>query len=398
MTLSKAKNKNLDTLASALYLHFPFCKAKCFYCDFAVRVLHQDTQIDRYLDHLVPEISFLSAYSAPLKTIYCGGGTPTLLKPKQVERVCKAMQHSYSFATPTEWTLEANPDQINTAESIESLNKWKAAGVNRLSLGVQSFDNRLLKLCGRTHQAEDIGPALSVLRQLGFNNISLDLIYALPEQSLQSWKETLIQTLALKPEHISLYALEIHPETVFGHQSLNLPEEDLAVDMYDLACKLLAEAGFVHYEIANWCQPGLASQHNQVYWRNQPFLAAGVGAHGYLQRRRYANSRDMRTYYQDITTANWRWKIAPEQSRKEEIEERIFLGLRLLNDGLNLREFELDFGLSLESLYPERLPFLLQQNLLEIQQGRLRLSSGAVTVSNAVFAEFLEPCLPRDNL
>lgn len=376
---------------TALYLHLPFCSFKCHYCDFAVRVLQTSSQIDRYLDHLTLELQALSKLAAPLETLYIGGGTPSLLEPAQIKRLAKYLKEAFNLDSLLECTLEVNPESANP----ESLKVWRELGVNRLSLGVQSFDQDLLTRCGRNHGIADIEQAVTTFHGLEFNDYSLDLIYGLPEQSMASWQDSLQAALVLKPTHISLYALEVHPQTQFGHQSLRLPDEDLAADMYEQAVETLGKSGLQHYEIANWGLANHWSKHNQVYWRNLPFLAAGVGAHGYLQQRRYGNPRSLRDYYQNCQQRHWAWQHTPLQPLSEAIEETVFLGLRLLISGLDLQAFEARFGQPLLAFYPVVLPRFLQQGLLEQDGQALKLSSGAVLVSNTIMAEFLEPQLPK---
>lgn len=380
-------------MPDALYLHLPFCTTKCHYCDFAVRVLEHPAQIDRYLDHLEQELTALAPFAQPLKTLYCGGGTPALLNPTQSERLCHRLHQVFQLREDCEWTLEANPDDLAQSSLQEALQHWQRAGVRRISLGVQSFDDTLLAACGRAHRSTEIVQAVQSLRSLGFAELSLDLIYGLPGQALTQWQNSLRQALQLKPQHLSLYALEVHPQTVFGHRQLNLPSEETSVEMYDWACQTLNQAGFEHYEIANWARPGHQSQHNCVYWRNRPFLAAGVGAHGYLQRRRYANPNQLRDYYRHCQAQSWAWLRTPAQSRAEEIEETVFLGLRLLTEGLNLSEFETRFGAPLEKFYPQSLARFLEQGYLLQSGSQLRLAPEAVSISNAIFAEFLDPVL-----
>lgn len=374
--------------ARSLYIHLPFCRHKCHYCDFVVRILHTPSQIDRYLDHLTLDLQALSSFAAPLKTVYLGGGTPSLLSVAQIERLADMLQQSFQLRQVQEWTLEANPEDLPEAE----LAAWMQLGVNRISLGVQTFDPELLASCGRSHSLADIERAVRLVqsRQL---NLSLDLIYGLPEQRLQSWDASLAAALALQPDHLSLYALEVHPATVFGHFNPPLPEEDDTVAMYDLACARLAQAGYQHYEIANWCLPGRPSRHNRVYWQNLPFLAAGVGAHGYVTGRRYAHSASLRDYYLDCQAERWPWDVAEPQPLSEAIEETVFLGLRLLIEGLDLQAFETRFERALLACYPEILPRLLAQGHLLLEDGHLRLSPDAVSVSNVILAEFLEPVL-----
>jgi len=374
--------------ARSLYLHLPFCSVKCHYCDFVVRVLHAPSQIDRYLTHLALELPVLSALAAPLHTLYLGGGTPSLLQASQIQSLSQLLHQHFDLHSLQEWTLEANPESLEP----NLLQHWLQAGVNRVSLGVQSFDPALLASCGRPHHLEDIYRAVKIL-QASELNYSLDLIYGLPGQSLESWEQSLTAALQLGPDHLSLYALEVHRATHFGHQNLNLPDDERVVAMYQLACEHLAAAGYQHYELANWCLPGRASQHNRVYWQHAPFLAAGVGAHGYIQGRRYAHERSLAAYYQACQSGHWPWQNTPPQSLAAEIEETVFLGLRLLQEGLDLAAFEKRFQRSLLSCYPKVLPRLLSLAYLSLQGQTLRLNPELVSLSNEVFAEFLEPSL-----
>ncbi|MGV3526121.1 MAG: radical SAM family heme chaperone HemW [Candidatus Sericytochromatia bacterium] len=375
--------------ARSLYLHLPFCSVKCHYCDFVVRVLQQSAQIDRYLDHLELELAALSPLAGSLNTLYIGGGTPSLLSVSQVQRLARILSQRFDLNSLQECTLELNPESADP----DALKAWQDLGVNRVSLGVQSFDPVLLASCGRSHGVAEITRAVTLLRELGLCNFSLDLIYGLPEQTLSSWQHSLTSALALEPQHISLYALEVHPRTHFGHQSLSLPDDDAAADMYDQAVLSLGEAGFWHYEVANWCRPDRASLHNRVYWRHQPFLAAGVGAHGWLLGRRYANPASLLDYYRACQSGAWAWEQAQGQSRSEEIEETVFLGLRLLHEGLDLEAFAARFGAPLAVFYPHVLPRLLREGWLEQGEQTLRLTPQAVAVSNGILAEFLDPHL-----
>lgn len=373
----------------ALYLHLPFCSVKCHYCDFAVRVLQRPAQIDRYLDHLALELAALGPLTAPLQTLYIGGGTPSLLNSAQIKRLGTLLDQHFQLAETCEWTLEVNPENAPQ----DGLQLWQALGVNRISLGVQSFEPALLQSAGRSHSVADIQLAVNRLKDLQLKNFSLDLIYALPDQQTGHWRQSLQDALALEPAHVSLYALEVHARTRFGHQTLELPDEDQAAEMYEIACESLAEAGMVHYEIANWARPGHESRHNCTYWQNLPFAAAGVGAHGFLQRRRYAHTDNLAAYYRLCQSGQWPWLETEPQSLAAEIEETVFLGLRLLQQGLNLENFAARFGRRLESCYPQVLPRLLELGLLLLQDGQLKLSPAAVMVSNSVFSEFLDPQL-----
>ncbi|MGE3727156.1 MAG: radical SAM family heme chaperone HemW [Candidatus Sericytochromatia bacterium] len=382
-----------DRPAQGLYLHLPFCLRKCAYCDFTVRVLEKREQIHRYLDHLELELAALSALPMQLNTLYLGGGTPSLLNEAEIERLCTALRQALDLTQLQEWTLEVNPE----TGSQGYFELCKALGINRVSLGVQSFQPNELQQSGRSHSPADILRCTAELRAAGLNNISLDLIYGLPGQTLAAWQDSLKQALALKPSHLSLYSLEVHEKTAWGQlerlEKLQRPSEESEVAMYESACQLLAEQGFEHYEIANWSLPGLASQHNRLYWQAAPVLALGVGAHGYWQNRRYANAENLKAYYQDCQNTNWRWKNTPAQSRQDAAAERVILGLRLLQVGVDDRAFAQEFGCSLAEAYPQELPELLEKGLLIWRGDCLCLPAEAVLLSNEVFAALLEPQL-----
>jgi oxygen-independent coproporphyrinogen III oxidase len=376
--------------AASVYLHLPFCSRKCAYCDFAIRVLQNARQIERYFLHLALELEAIAPQATALHTLYIGGGTPSILSVSEIHALAPLL-HSYfdlsRLSASGEWTLEVNPEHAK----YEALLAWKQIGVNRISLGVQSFDNALLARCGRLHQQTDVFSAVQRIQDVGFDNWSLDLMYALPEQTLKQWQQSLEQALRLQPTHLSLYALEVHAQTLFGAQQLPAFSEDLAGDMYDLACEMLAQAGYLHYEIANFCLPGYASRHNQVYWQTEPFVAVGVGAHGYLQQRRYENPRSLKAYYQMCQSGQWSSQQQLPQTLSEAIEEFMFLGLRQLEKGVTWAAFETRFGISLRSCYPQRLATAFKQaDLLPTAEGFV-LNPERIGLSNRILSEFLDP-------
>lgn len=325
-------------------------------------------------------------------TFYLGGGTPALMSPEQLSNVYEALAHRITFAPDLEWTLEANPDGFNQ----EKMRAFMGLGVNRISLGVQSLDAKVLETSGRTHTPENVFQSVSQLKEAGCSNLNLDLIYGLPHQSLKSWCATLEKICALSPQHLSLYALEVHPKTQFGHLDkggkLNLPSEDLSVQYYEVACDALKKAGYVHYEISNWALPGFESKHNLSYWKTRPCFALGVGGHGYYKGRRYANPSQLKGYYEMCQSQQFAWQTTPQQPRSEAIEESVFMGLRLLKEGLDKRDFETRFGLSLDACYPD-LPRWVEAGWLHESATHLRLSAEAVMYSNEVFMKFLDPAL-----
>ena len=266
-----------------LYIHVPFCKTKCPYCDFNT---YQgiESQMGSYLEAVTGEIRLWGRSLAhpQVRTVFFGGGTPSYLPNGDIAAILEAANDAFVIASDAEVTIEANPGDLN-AEACRGLLRQ---GVNRLSIGVQSLDNGLLQLLGRRHSADGAIEAFQTARSAGFNNVNLDLMYGLPNQSLDQWEDTIARLAALSPEHISLYALTLEegtPMRLWADQGkIPEPDPDLAADMYDMARRVLAESGYRHYEISNWAQPGQESRHNLIYWRNEPYLGVGPGAHSRL--------------------------------------------------------------------------------------------------------------------
>ena len=378
--------------AASLYLHLPFCSRKCAYCDFAVRILQSAAQVDRYFEHLALELSGVAEEAVTLQTLYIGGGTPSILSVSEIDALYLLLKNNFDLSELSvsgEWTLEVNPEHARKAELLA----WKQKGINRISLGVQSFDNDLLARCGRLHQHADVFRAVQHIQESGFTNWSLDLMYALPDQCLAQWRDSLEQAIRLEPTHVSLYALEVHLKTLFGAQQLPDFSEDLAGEMYDLACDLLSKAGYIHYEIANFCLPGYASQHNQVYWQTEPFIAVGVGAHGYLQDRRYENPHGLKAYYQMCQSRRWGVQKTIPQTRSEAMEEFMFLGLRQLEKGIAWNTFETRFGVSLWDCYAQPLQAAFDAGYLLSTSEGFVLNPDCVGLSNRILAEFLDPVM-----
>lgn len=380
--------------ARGLYIHLPFCLRKCHYCDFAVRILHNLSQIDRYLAALNQELSALGTLPHQLETLYLGGGTPSILSLQQMQTLAQMLKHCFELHSLQEWTLEVNPE----TGSHPYFEACLALGINRISVGVQSWIPSELAYSGRSHTPEDIIRCLDALTTAGVHNINQDLIYGLPGQTLNTWRWSVEKTLETKPTHLSLYNLEIHQKTHWGWQqkqdALVLPSEEVEIAMYEWACERLAQAGYIHYEISNWCLPSWNARHNCLYWQTAPVLAAGVGAHGYWQGRRYAHSSKLSDYYQTCQTQRWPWLFTPPQSRQEAAAERIILGLRLLQEGFNGKAFEQDFGIKPEQACPAMLDFAEQGLLLQKEQNWL-LSPQAVLISNHIFAALLDPQIPE---
>lgn len=398
-----------DRDSLALYLHVPFCRHRCTYCDFNTHVGLDDWQT-RYVDALCHEIvsqgtRFASAGRRnAAHSLFLGGGTPTRLPADQIGRIAEACAGAFALEEHAEITVEANPTSVE-APYLESL---REIGVNRLSLGVQSFADEELALLGRLHDAATARQAFAAAREAGFDNISLDLIYGLPGQGLHTWRETLAAALALEPEHLSLYSLGLEPGTPLHDDVVSgrllWPDPDVAADQYELAEKMLAQSGYAHYEISNWARQGMrhASRHNLTYWRNEPYLGLGAGAHSWIASARFAN----RSHPVDYVRCLERVASAPSDlgfplscaARSASVEqipmamemaETMILGLRLVVEGVGDERFNARFGRSLRDVYAAQLLELVGLGLLEDGTDRVRLTARGRLLGNEVFQRFL---------
>lgn len=367
-----------------LYVHIPFCLKKCYYCDFACYA-GQERHLDDYLAALEAE---LKAYPAglPVRTIYLGGGTPSILSARQLERLTRAIEGHFSVLPESERTMEVNPG----TGGPELWNAARELGFRRLSLGVQSFDDALLRAIGRDHSVADVYRTYEAMRAAGLANLSLDLIYALPGQTMAQWEATLDAALALAPEHFSVYGLILEERTVFGawHRKgqLGLIPEDLEVAMGDRLIERMAVAGYERYEISSWSKPGYQAVHNRIYWRNEPYLGLGTGAHSYWQGRRYENPRGIPEY---LRRPEPTWPTTPLQDPQAEVEEGVFLALRMTQEGLEKERFRARYGVSPAERFPRVFEQLMAGGLIEDAGDRYRLTPRGIWLSNDVFAAFL---------
>ncbi len=401
------------TSAVSLYIHIPFCRIRCSYCNFNTYANLNEHYGD-YTRALVTEIQAMGRYwqRPPVKTIFIGGGTPTVLSVRQLESILDACRQAFKVLPQAEITSEANPGTVDKAY----LQGLLALGVNRLSFGAQSFDDAELKLLGRLHSAAEIGDTAAAARQAGAQNINLDLIYGLPQQGLNTWRSTLQQTIALQMEHISLYSLTLERGTALRAQvargELSTPNPDAAADMYELADELLADAGYTQYEISNWSKAGRKCEHNLTYWRNKPYLSVGAGAHSFMTAgrqspaaanpfssakagKRWWNLKSVPAYIEKVTANGNKPHPHPalddgeEIDRRLEMAETVILGLRLTQEGVSLPAFESRFGLPLQEVFGPQLNKLKALALLEVKGQRLRLTPQARLIGNQVFMEFL---------
>ena len=397
----------LETIS--LYLHVPFCHAKCHYCDFNSYAGMLGWR-ERYVEALVAEIRLAGARTRlpsgarrTCRTIFFGGGTPSLLTTEQVRHLLDAARATFALDDGAEITLEANPGALERGQ----LGDLRAVGVNRLSMGAQSFDADLLRWMGRIHTPAEIADAVCAARHAGFADINLDFIYALPGQSLALWAETLDRAVELRPDHLSLYSLIVEEGTPLhrwvAQGRVQTAEDDLAADMYELAQRRLAEAGYCHYEISNWARPGHACQHNLTYWRNLPYIGLGAGAHGWFGGQRYSEARSIGDYVSRVEAALRAASdnagdtqslpgaaVAESEAIERELEmgETAMLGLRL-TEGIVLDGFATRYGVAFEAVFGERLAEVAALGLVEYGDGRLRLTERGRLLGNEVFERVL---------
>lgn len=375
---------------AGIYIHIPFCRSRCSYCDFATGMYESDLA-RRYVDALVNEIARWREVTQPreVDTIYFGGGTPSLLEPAQIERLLQAIHSRFRIDARAEVTMEMNPGEL----PLTRLHEFRSLGINRASFGAQTFDDRELKQLGRTHSSEDIRTTFAQLREAGFQNINFDLIAGLPEQTLAGWQRNLDQALALKPEHLSLYLLDVHEGTPLADQIRRgtrlTPDDDLAAEMYRLIIDRVGVVGYEHYEISNFCRPGFESRHNSKYWNGAAYYSFGCSAHSFDgERKRWSNERDAAKYVELIEQGHSAIVETTNLNEDEARSESVFLGLRLMR-GLNLKDYQVKFGTDLRQEYDVDLNRLSEAGLIEIDCDLLRLTTRGVLLSNEVFATFV---------
>ena len=369
---------------TSAYVHIPFCTQICYYCDFS-KVFIKNQPVDSYLEHLLEE--FRSYDIQKLRTLYIGGGTPTALSAPQLEVLLNGLTKNLDLSVLEDLTIEANPGDLD-ADKIAVL---KNSPVNRVSLGVQTFDDKMLKKIGRSHLEKDIYENIDRLKLAGFDNISIDLIYALPGQTMEQVKENVAKAIGLDIPHMSLYSLILENHTVFMNRmrrgKLPLPKEELEAEMFEYIIAELERAGFEHYEISNFSKPSFESRHNLMYWDNAEYYGIGAGASGYVNGVRYKNHGPIRHYLSAVEEGNAR--ITEEHlSQKEQMEEEMFLGLRK-KSGVSRVRFEEKFGRSFDGLYGEIVRELVQQGLMQIDGDRVRMTKRGLFLGDTVAERFI---------
>ena len=384
---------NAQATQWGIYAHIPYCVKKCAYCDFISSAVGKDTraEMEDYAAALraeiLREVPPLRARWGDAATVYFGGGTPTALPAALLTGILETLRTA--AGTPVECTVEANPGTVDAAY----LTQLRAAGANRLSLGVQSFDDRLLRVIGRIHTAAEAEQAFRAARAAGFENISLDLMYGLPTQTLDDLKKSVDEALALVPEHISVYGLTVEEGTPFAaaeaQGKLALPTEDAAEEMYDWLTAALPARGYVRYEISNFARQGCESRHNLGYWRNVPYLGVGAAAHGYVDGVRWGNEPDTEKYIRAIQTGrSVRTPEDTERTRTNAMEEYAFLALRT-REGIDTADFSRAFGVDIDTVYGAVIEKYIAQGLLRRADGFVALTNEGMKVGNEVFAAFL---------
>lgn len=380
----KCYNSVMLTKPTSAYVHIPFCTQICYYCDFS-KVFIKNQPVDDYLQALIRE--FESYDIEQLRTLYIGGGTPTSITAQQLDYLLTNLTKHLDLSVLEEFTIEANPGDL-TDDKIEVLKK---SAVNRVSLGVQTFNDKQLKRIGRSHNESQIYSTIDHLKTAGFDNISIDLIYALPDQTMEDVKENVAKAIALDIPHLSLYSLILEHHTVFMNKmrrgKLNLPQEDLEVEMFEYIIAELEANGFEHYEISNFTKPGFESRHNLMYWDNAEYYGVGAGASGYLNGVRYRNRGPIQHYLKAVSEGNAR--LSEEVLTKDEMmEEELFLGLRK-KSGVSIAKFEEKFGVSFEEHYGQIVTGLCQQGLLVSDDKVVRMTKKGLFLGDTVAERFI---------
>jgi putative oxygen-independent coproporphyrinogen III oxidase len=376
-----------DSLPSSLYLHIPFCKTRCRYCDFATG-LGTSALIEQYVQALIQEINFTPTAHQGLETVYFGGGTPSLLASEQVNRVMTALEKCFGIKDGAEVTMECNPGTVG----FETLQGYRQAGVNRISLGVQAFQEELLVLCGRSHGVREVHEAVEAIKRADFQNFSVDLIFGLPHQTMEHWRISMQAALDLEPQHISAYDLIIEEGTPFERDyqpgTTPLPSEDQSVEMYCEMLQFLPRHGYALYEISNFAQPGYASRHNQVYWKNESYYGLGLGATGYVHYQRVTRPRKLVDYFNFVAQGTFPKEVPA--SIEDQLSETLMLGLRLVK-GISLERLEETFGEETVARVLSQCEGFIQRGWIEITGDRrlcLTVPDGFL-FSNEVLAALL---------
>lgn len=376
-----------------IYVHIPFCKQKCYYCDF-VSYANNEKKVEEYIKVLKREIKEeskrIDKEEYNIDTIYIGGGTPSFIEEKYISEILYEIKENYNVKKEAEITIEVNPGTINE----EKLQEYKNIGINRLSIGLQSTKNELLRQIGRIHTYEEFLNSYNLARKVGFKNINIDLMLGLPNQTLQDLEESLNKVIYLKPEHISLYSLIIEENTriekMIEEKKLNLPDEELERKMYWETKKILEKNGYMHYEISNFAKKGYESKHNLNCWSQKEYIGFGLAAHSYFENKRYCNTNCIEEYCKNINDKNLNKNriICEIQNEEERKKEYMLLGLRKI-EGIDIQEFKNKFVENPIYVFHNELEKLVEEELLEIDLNQIKLTNKGLDFANIVWEEFV---------
>ncbi len=381
----------MNSKSIGLYIHIPFCYSKCPYCDFFSIVTDDKMLVKDYLKALKKEIEIYSQkiYRQRISSLYLGGGTPTLLSGHQIVEILELCFRHFDMEKVIEITVESNPATFE----MEKARILRQSGVNRLSLGAQSFNDRMLKKIGRIHNRRDIFHSFQIAREAGFENINIDIMFGLPGQTCRQFEKTLEELIILHPEHISVYALTIEPDTPFDYLLkrgiIHIPSDEIAHSMYWNAITHLKKNGYEHYEISNFALPEKRCMHNQIYWKNRDYLGLGASSTSYIENKRYKNISQPDQYIYLLEN-----DLLPVESKevlplKEKMAETVILQLRMM-DGLDKQDFIRQFHTPVEALFSQQLESLIRQGLLQASQFHYYLTDRGISLANHVFMEFLD--------
>lgn len=376
--------KNNRRIPLELYVHIPFCVRKCQYCDFLSGPSDEETK-DRYIEALLKEIRAAEhTEDYEIVSVFIGGGTPSALKAEAIASIMRTLQEQFFFCEDAEVTIEANPGTVD----LEKLTIYRNVGINRLSLGLQSTDAEELKLLGRIHSYEEFLKSYEWAREAGFSNINIDLMFAIPGQTGEAWRQHLYQVAELNPEHISAYSLIIEEGTPFAEQNLDLPDEDTEYQMYEDTAEILERYGYRQYEISNYAKQGYMCRHNAGYWQRREYLGFGLGASSLYGGMRFSNTRRMQEYLKESRNPDQIRKDVTVLLRNERIEEFMFLGLRM-TEGISEKKFEENFDVRLMDVYGNILQKYEETGFMEHIETKWRLTRKGIHVSNHILADFL---------
>lgn len=376
--------KNNRRIPLELYVHIPFCVRKCQYCDFLSGPSDEETK-DRYIEALLKEIRAAEhTEDYEIVSVFIGGGTPSALKAEAIASIMRTLQEQFFFCEDAEVTIEANPGTVD----LEKLTIYRNVGINRLSLGLQSTDAEELKLLGRIHSYEEFLKSYEWAREAGFSNINIDLMFAIPGQTGEAWRQHLYQVAELNPEHISAYSLIIEEGTPFAEQNLDLPDEDTEYQMYEDTAEILERYGYRQYEISNYAKQGYMCRHNAGYWQRREYLGFGLGASSLYRGMRFSNTRRMQEYLKESRNPDQIRQDVTVLSRNERIEEFMFLGLRM-TEGISEKKFEENFDVRLMDVYGDILQKYEETGFMEHIETKWRLTRKGIHVSNHILADFL---------